>query len=121
MTGGSWPWGGGAAPPLHCCACKRQIGKRRVHLIFEPAVLLCARCADDRTQHARRYAACDKQWHDMWDHLECTATRAAAWFALSARRSATPTQRYGPTVDRRSVTQPDSNTHTATTKAGPHE
>lgn len=100
-----WPWGDGPAPALNCSACARPIGKRRGHFIFQRAVLLCGKCADDPTAHAQRYPACDKQWHDMWDHLDCMATRAAAWFVLHTR---SPHQSSGLATGRKPL-QPQGN------------
>jgi hypothetical protein len=97
MTGQSrFPWGSGPAPALDCSVCGHRMGKRRGHFIFEHNRLICGRCADwpngsSVAAHARHYPDCPKKWHDMWDHLDCMATRAAAWYVLS-RASATELQ-----------------------------
>jgi len=79
-----FPWGAGPAPALGCTECGHKIGKRRSHYIFD-GTLLCGRCAfpeDSTTVHAQRYPDCPFAWHDMYDHLDSMASRAAAWFVI---------------------------------------
>jgi hypothetical protein len=76
------------APPIDCAACGRRIGKRAGHVLLgypdDLAVdkVICLGCMMNHTStrllHARFYPNCEHDWHDLWDHQHCGATRAAA-------------------------------------------
>jgi hypothetical protein len=85
------PWGVGKPPALHCHDCQKPIPAKRQHYLFEGSLLLCEGCiypgADwmrsSRPTHAKHYPTCTRQWHDMWDHLDCTADRYCASFIVN--------------------------------------
>ena len=86
---GRWPWGTGPAPPHDCHECGRRIGERRFHCIINNTHVLCGKCIDKRHLHATYYPDCPENWHDMYDHALHFATRAAAWYVLTADDPAT--------------------------------
>lgn len=76
------------APPLHCAACKRRIGRRATHfLIGTPGAeqVVCGRCLYDRALRARFYPDCADVWHDLFDHGLSHASRAGAVRVLDSR------------------------------------
>lgn len=66
------------APALDCSSCGKTIAKRRAHYLLDDHRLICDRCLTSRKLHARLYPHCTTTWHDLYDHLESTATRAGA-------------------------------------------
>lgn len=85
-----FPWGDGPAPALDCHECGRRIGKQRLHFItkfgHQPGRLLCGKCRDNKSLHAKYYPDCPDDWHDMWDHpCHGATTRATAWLILNGR------------------------------------
>jgi hypothetical protein len=78
-----WPWGTGPAPALRCDNCGRRIRGEHYILRHDNQLMLCSTCMDRTDRHQTYFPDCDKTWHDLTDHLDCSASRAAAWDILT--------------------------------------
>lgn len=72
---------------LYCYLCGSEISSAETHVVVEPGVVLCARCADDPNNHARVHPLCDALWHTIDDHAVVRGTRLAALRELTRLRT----------------------------------